>query len=394
MATPRQEAVRRAIREGACQLIQALDIANVGLPDPVGASNGLRRGAAFLLGCDQLNPPVPLAPSLTGGQCPVEYLITVSGTGSSARFGTEPFTNQSTGFGPFSGITEFEDRGTTTGTLFVKVTQGNGTPINLTVASFTTEPEIDVSAYSRDSISYSISFTRLDGNADNCGDTVAPRPTAPNRTEINTTIEYTNEDGTDINIPVLLVYGRAEFTANGTLSVPVRVQLDVPIDAVLRIGPETINVDFPVNGPVNTPENDDGDDPLPLPSPDKCDPPKPEDFQPRDPISQPPTGGEPPELEPEEEEPKRVIRAVVVSVSSAQNNRSSVIFQNSNPNIYAPALGYINFLYKVGNSSAWSEDIPVKNVRQLIPCPWVGGAIAVRGTPFVGVTWRLEPLYL
>lgn len=94
-------------------------------------------------------------------------------------------------------------------------------------------------------------------------------------------------------------------------------------------------------------------------------------------------------------EEKTVISGVIVTVTSVTlTNRASIIAQGENPAIYAPALGFVNFYYEIGDSAtpAWSADIPVKNLRQFIPCPYDEGAKSVAGTPNPGVTWELTPV--
>lgn len=53
----------------------------------------------------------------------------------------------------------------------------------------------------------------------------------------------------------------------------------------------------------------------------------------------------------------------------------------TNPNIVIPRIGSVFFEYLIktegGYESAFSEDIPIKNANQFIPCPWIFGAIKV-----------------
>lgn len=108
------------------------------------------------------------------------------------------------------------------------------------------------------------------------------------------------------------------------------------------------------------------------------------------PVSDVPTEGENPR-------PGTRLAGVVVRVSNADSvNRITEIAQSSNPSIFAPSLGHVNFLYQVGQSSgftAWSEDFKVKNEYQFIPVPCDLIAIDYGATPQPGVEWDVIPVY-
>ena len=74
-------------------------------------------------------------------------------------------------------------------------------------------------------------------------------------------------------------------------------------------------------------------------------------------------------------------------------SRGTVIDQLDTPDIIAPNLGFIQFAIAVSNKIGWTVDIPVKNHRFFCECPWIGGAIDVRGTPRAGVEWIITPVY-
>jgi len=70
------------------------------------------------------------------------------------------------------------------------------------------------------------------------------------------------------------------------------------------------------------------------------------------------------------------------------------LFQGDNPDILIPAAGYISFYVDIpGTGKGWTLDIPVKNARNFIQCPWEGGAINVKGTPNPQVTFVITPVY-
>lgn len=68
----------------------------------------------------------------------------------------------------------------------------------------------------------------------------------------------------------------------------------------------------------------------------------------------------------------------------------------STPNIIIPRIGTIFFEYLVkkedGYESAFSEDIPIKNVNQFIPCPWDFGATRVHFKNEIGWEFSVFPV--
>ena len=69
------------------------------------------------------------------------------------------------------------------------------------------------------------------------------------------------------------------------------------------------------------------------------------------------------------------------------------MFQDGNPKVGVPDYGLINFQVQVGGATGWTEDIRVKNARQIILCPWVDGAIGVSGTPRGANEFTITPIY-
>ena len=69
---------------------------------------------------------------------------------------------------------------------------------------------------------------------------------------------------------------------------------------------------------------------------------------------------------------------------------------SSAPNIVVPRLGTIWFEYLIetedGYDSAFSEDIPIKNVNQFIPCPWDFGATGVHYRNEIGWEFAVFPV--
>lgn len=90
----------------------------------------------------------------------------------------------------------------------------------------------------------------------------------------------------------------------------------------------------------------------------------------------------------------RVILGAIVTVTSLPQDRSQTqIFQGPNPDIFIPRLGYVSFYVAVEGGTAWTGEIPIKNVRQFVPCPYLGGAVDVRGTAEPGYTIEVKPVF-
>lgn len=90
----------------------------------------------------------------------------------------------------------------------------------------------------------------------------------------------------------------------------------------------------------------------------------------------------------------RVFLGMLVVSDPDNASGISTIFQNSNPDIYVPALGYLNFWVKVGDREAWSGDIPIKNTYQFVNAPDPLRTIAAYGTPKPGVDMKFFPVYI
>lgn len=234
---------------------------------------------------------------------------------------------------------------------------------------------------------------QLPASADNCGNppppsAVPPPPAGFNRNVTN--ITYQNPQGTNITIPVGFFLAQAFFDANLNLTIPVNVTFDFNVSFPINFNFSTggITFDFrPSSGfptapppslpppPPGLPESNDFEFETPPPPP----PPDPE-FQPPPP---PPDGQE-----------RRVIRGVIVDVDIDAQGKVGVIFQEGgNPDIFIPDLGRVSFQILIGNTVSWTQDLPVKNERCFIPCPWEGGAIAVRGSGRPGIDLELTPVY-
>jgi len=181
----------------------------------------------------------------------------------------------------------------------------------------------------------------------------------------------------------VIAFGYAQVNVNGQLTIPVSVQVDLnPVvnfngEFNLQTGDLNINLGDPGNpaGSNGSCNND------PAPNPDIPDPTLP--LPPSDPI---------PPSDPVRPERRKVLRGCQV-ITTVLAGKQTEIVQETNPEIYAPAIGYVNFLVQVGNRTGWTADIPVKNTNQIIECPWVSGAIDVKGTPSYNNQFDIYPLY-
>jgi len=225
---------------------------------------------------------------------------------------------------------------------------------------------------------------RVDGLPDTCGDPLPPTPTPPQPSDpIDVDVPWTDEDGNDLDITLPVIFAPIRVDINGELIVPFRVSVDptfnVNFNGSININTGDVSINFKnINTPPkSSPNQDDYGSPDDIP-----------DYPPEVPNSIIPI---PPQ--PDEPETAQVIRACIVTITDYDSN-ATVIFQDDNPDIYAPNLGFINFGISINNAIAWTSDIPVKNFRNFIPCPWEGGAIAVRGTPRPGVEWIITPVRL
>lgn len=215
-----------------------------------------------------------------------------------------------------------------------------------------------------------INTSRVDGQPDNCGDGEPRYRRDPNvRPDLDITINIGGNNPVNI---------RPSFNFDGPT---INVQLPSIGDVAIDIGGITIN-------PPSSDDGGGGDSPTPdRPPPDSTTPDP--DSPPPPP---PPTIDDPAVEEPAEPETTKVIRGALVTVGSLTPSQG-VIFQEGNPDVIIPDAGLIAFRVRVDDdSSGWTEDIRIKNRRQVVPCPWDGGAFDVKGTPRPGVTWDITPI--
>lgn len=233
-----------------------------------------------------------------------------------------------------------------------------------------------------------IVVTRNDNQPDICGNP-PPNP-PPDEFDAPGNVTYVTPEGDVINNPVTFNFGAGFIGVGGAFFMPVNIRFS--LDPTLNLN-GTINFNTggfsPNFGPPGSPAgNGDGPgdvvEPPPPPVPPGTPPPPPPPGVPPDPV-EPPT-------DPEEARPRKVIRGVIVT-SIIESLPATVFYQGGNPDIYVPNLGHVSFLCKTSSGFSWTVDIPVKNAKHLIECPWRYGAVDVKGTAQPGVTFSLSPVY-
>lgn len=336
----------------------------------------LRMGTRLL--CNR-EPPSWTGPPFQGGQCYVLYNWA----------GTQSITRRSTGVVTNTAFTRSGVAGKI-GVVVVTEETDSGFPVYRSRIPSTSSTGVitytDLGTVRRDvyfaPVWSAITVTRQDGLPDNCGNlvpspTINPQPTTPT----NITITYVDNSSTTINVTASIIYAPIRVNVEGDLIIPFRVtvanEYNYGLNGDINFNTGDINVNF---GNPNLPPSTG---------------PLPDDYKsPDDVPTYPPTvpnSVSPPSSDPPQNSTNEVIRACIVTVTG-NTSRATVIDQGTNPDIYAPNLGFVQFAIAVDNAVAWTADIPIKNYRQFVTCPWDAGAIQVRGTPQPGVTWTITPV--
>lgn len=373
-------ALEEAVKSSLCRMMDGLgdSLWTWGQGTGDGALSYLTNPASFIFRkfCNDEPPPAP-APPFEGGQCVCRlYNVTASGSDSTGGFS---FTAQF--WGPILDLSE----GTNPSGTKLKITS-YGTGVGACQQGPVANTWGDRILYPPISAQYSISTA--DGLPDECGSLpTEDAPLPPNWNIDNTDITYTNKDGLDLTIPLVFAWGYADLDFNANFRIPF----------TLRLGDSTNNNQSIFKGSLNVNTGDITYRPLTnyygYPGPGSG----PGDGNPDSNLPEYPSIDLPeqPPITPEEESGKESkLIAAIVTVVSLSSGSIGEIFQEGNPNIKIPNLGYINFFHRTGKiSGAWSEDIPIKNTRQYVPVPFNGNVIDVRGTPRLGVTWVITPVF-
>lgn len=387
MATYR-EGASNAIRESWCQMAAPAAVfhgyvnqflRDVGVGQPPYTFNNLYRSF-----CSR-EPPLPAEDIYPQGQCPVHYGVSITyqvsnNGGASFTTETQGLACSPTGAGVYGAL----------GTPYLRTLSGGfdwaidgydstGTP---TVWGLTTTYNSSIFTPG-EIISYDI--VRCDEQPDDCG-TPEPEPPPPNYWIQPITFTYTDAS-TDVDINVIgdVNFSVPYYDINGEVNVDARIVFEDPTLEIEVEANFTINLDRDTINPAPSPDM--GKDGRKGKNPDKNPTPEPDETpEPDDDLPEP----EPPP----NPDSVRVIVGCIVYVDAGQTGQATQIFQDDNPDIYAPSLGEISFRCLVnGTQSVWTNDIPVKNRAALIPCPWYQGAVEVKGTPRAGVSFKVIPVY-
>lgn len=334
---------------------------------------------AYAMACDR-SAPLPEGPPFLGGQCVgTNYGITFNCNvryydqvlGVERVFEPVAFTGNAVGPISFIGFRRVGSNG-----LEVAYIGSTGESVDNVIPD---DPRFVDQQYSVNSITLSPDDELLCGNPSPTyppyipgGNTAPSVPivwedndnnTYNDNTDISFGFPVTLPDGT-INIPIAFNFNlNPEFNVEGTLHLP-DMNLNLNLGGNPGLGGSECNPssdDYAV---------DDGNDNYPNPPGDVL----------------------PPSDTPGSPERRRILRGCLVNTATV-GPAVGQIYQDFNPDIRIPNLGYVNFLVRVGEWQGWSEDIPVKNVNQIIMCPWEGGALMVRGTPRQGVAWSIRNVY-
>lgn len=209
-----------------------------------------------------------------------------------------------------------------------------------------------------------LSVVRQDGQPDNCG---SPPVIIPpyNPTTITINIEYEDNDNITINEDVNVTVFAPIVLIGGAIIAPITITGN---DFSL-VGEVALNGEFELSFSPDITLNIGG-------SVDE----------------DPPPPGRPIEL-PEVGPSSRAIIGAIVTVTDAQGGRATQIGQGTNPDIFAPRLGNISFYVSTSRGTAWTTDVPIKNVRQYVQCPYPFGAVDVAGTPETGYAFDIQPVF-
>ena len=190
------------------------------------AGLGVAGGAAtiYAIGCNHELPPAAVpSPPFTGGQCPgVAYYVRTYQDYTYSN-GTRPSGTQ----GQLTAVT-----GAISSVDFAVTNGLDGTTLTIVAASGTVVTHPNTSSGSAPGTPHYIysnervEITRVDGLADTCGDPppVFP-PVPPGSNTVSQPVTYVNNDGDSITNNYDFTFGYAQVNLNGTLSIPVSVNL-------------------------------------------------------------------------------------------------------------------------------------------------------------------------
>lgn len=375
--------LRNAVRNAWCASLDTAYNFLDALPDPIVDSGSVpiarANRALYRMFCNNEPPPPPQPPFL-GGQCHILYNVVVSNTYANAQGNPVNGTSSRAVWGKIKTAYWRFPTATTAELVLVSGTSSDPDAVLETViqgGSYASPPPHGSFTV------ISITNTPYFGGADTCGDPdPVIEPPEPNYNHCPCNFTYTTNNNVDVNVSASLTFAPSTLNNYGDVTVPIRISLlsdNTIFGGDINLNTGDININF---GNRSYPRSD-------REKPDSYDTPTDTPDVPPD----VPTPVTPPSPDSTDSNTTRLLRACIVTVTNIVDSPTSQIFQEDNPDIFAPNLGYVQFLIAVGNRLAWSTDIPVKNRRHFIPCPWEGGALQVQGTPRAGVTWDISPVY-
>lgn len=352
------QALNDAARGAACSIIGGtafIDgfMRDVGVPG-TGAYEDRTRALRRQL-CDNDDDVVPLPGTgpVTGGNCDGILYVTANMTYTDAACTTRDFNGYQI-YGPVS-ANVLEDSGNRT--LVIDGFNQNGTP-NRRVVSGSTPSSPCPAAW------LGGQFNRVDGGAECPAPEVPIPPYAPS--PITVTINYENNQQITVNEDVDITIFSPQISLIGGIFAPITIAGNT----FNLVGTVELTPEFKLNvSPVINISLGNGNTDNPIPNPD----------------------GDLPEptVDPEE---RRVIIGAIATATSV-SDRVDFLPQGGNPDVGIPNLGLVSFYVSTPNGTAWTADIPVKNVRTYIPCPVTSGAVDVAGTARTGILLDVQPIW-
>ena len=330
--------------------------------------------------CGRSVPPPPQE----GGDCPEPYGVQITYTVKNIDGTTAYTTTQSSDcnfapfiYGPVGGAFEKDD-GVFTG-WFVRGFDAEGNQVEAQLTD-----QVNTAFYSSIGID-SLSFYPCSGEEPIC----EPRYRLPPPLEFNldlgpVTFNYDAGGGNFVEISGDLTLLQPSINFDGRISIPF----------TFNVGPNSLNFSPTFNGDFTVNNGGGGTPPPPVPDAPAPRPPTTIITRPNEDGEEPP----PPEPPDNEEQfsprPESVLYGALVVSEVTSDARLSVITQNENPDIYVPSLGHINFFYRTGNTTGWSEDVKIKNIRQLVVSPEPLQTTSFKATPQPGVNIKVFPVYM
>lgn len=370
------EAVKEAVKAGYCGTVRREPAWFAGLrrlivdPDSGIADAANAFNLAICNSVDDAQDDLDDLTPFTGGQCPgVGYRVVVDfqftdidnpGSVFNSQVDTQ-FQNPGNRQGPITNIA-FK---TFTDSINLCITDQGGAREVCTWSSFPTTPG---NTFRPTNIT-GISFTREDGQPDDCGD---PPPVYPEPGPIiinPPNITFDDDDGNPFTVPITLIFAPVVVRANANISIPLKIDVgDIKLTGNFDLFPNTKIELFPdlvINRP-GTPDQ-----------PDLTDPETGTDGQ--------------PEAE-DENDSRDPIIAVVVRSQKDGFTRASEVAQDSLPVLFAPRLGNVSFFVTTGGLSAWTPPQPIQFTSQHLPCPSPYGARDVKVWWDAGWTGSFSPI--